>query len=833
VLLAAALTALLAASVNMMSGRNDLNELEEDRGTALFLAAELRETSHVLTYSIRNYVVSGSLESLEDYDNALAVQTGNIPRPADSHVMPDTPIAFRELLRGAECFSGEELALLELALSRSDALVQVEQEARYAIAGLFPNADGDFTVFGGPDRDRAMALIFGEAYNDAVGSILQPLAEFNGLFAARMAKKTEDNNNAHSRDMLIMLIAFFATAALYIAYIPIVAGTLRQLSASLRQLSDSARAAQDASQAKSVFLANMSHEIRTPLHGVIGFAELAMDEATPPGTAMEFLGKIKASADGLLGIVNDILDISKVEAGRIELEHIPFRINDVIASCRALVEPKALEKNLRLYFYAERCEGGTVCGDPTRLRQALLNLLSNAVKFTDEGVVKLTAIPERIEGGKALVRFEVKDSGIGLSEEALTHIFDPFVQADAGTTRKFGGTGLGLSLTKSLIEMMGGELEVQSTVGLGSRFGFALEYELVPEEAVPEAPGASALPVEKPSFRGHVLVCEDNKTNQEVIRNQLLRVGLTPIIAIDGKQGVDIAKGRLEDGRPLDLVMMDIYMPVMDGLEATRRIIAMGVTAPIIALTANALSNDRERFLSQGMADYLSKPFTSQQLWLCLLRHLEPIGTAPVAAAPPVRRPIETRVLNETVGLDRAAGDEKVYRRIRSDFLRDNLDIAERLTAFLYNGDLKALHLTAHSLKAAARAVGALDLGDAAYEIELLAVDNDLKQMPARIAELAAAFGELLELTGPPEPALAYRQVQGGELDRAKAAALVAELKPLLEAGDPEALMYIDRIWEALSPLGKPCGELAAQIEDYEFDSAAEILKLCEDAVMS
>jgi HPt (histidine-containing phosphotransfer) domain-containing protein len=229
------------------------------------------------------------------------------------------------------------------------------------------------------------------------------------------------------------------------------------------------------------------------------------------------------------------------------------------------------------------------------------------------------------------------------------------------------------------------------------------------------------------------------------------------------------------------------------------------------------------------MADYLSKPFSSQQLWLCLLRHLEPVSAAPAAA--PAKRLIKTYALNEALGLDRAAGDARMYRRIRADFIRDNLDIAERLSGYLFDGDLKALHLTAHSVKSAAKAIGALKLGDAAAEIERLAVENALGQIPIRIGELNAAFKELLELVGPPEPTLKYRRVEGGELDKAKAAALMEELMPLLEAGDPEALKYMDRIWEVLSPLGKLCGELAAQIEDYEFDAALVILKQCAEKI--
>ncbi len=424
-----------------------------------------------------------------------------------------------------------------------------------------------------------------------------------------------------------------------------------------RALEEAAHQALEASRAKAAFLANMRHEIRTPLNGVIGFAELAMDDDGVSDSTKDFLTKIKSSADGLLEIVNDILDISKVEAGRMELEHIPFDLPEILAKCRIIVEPKALEKNIDIYFYSEPVANGRLAGDPTKLRQAILNLLSNAVKFTNHGIVKLTAVAEDSgEDGKTAVRFEVMDSGIGMDEAQLARIFEPFSQADSSTTRKYGGTGLGLSLTKSLVELMGGELKVESQPGLGSRFYFTLLFDAVAagdDAAATEAPTI----LKKPAFKGEVLVCEDNRTNQEVIVNHLLRVGLSPTVAVNGMEGLTLAVERLSRGSPFDLVFMDVHMPVMDGIESAHRMLKAGVTQPIIALTANALSTDHEKYISSGMADYLSKPFTSQELWGCLLRHLTPVGQSsalPEPAEPPAAGGlIANDVLDEALGIER------------------------------------------------------------------------------------------------------------------------------------------------------------------------------------
>ncbi|MCL2441059.1 MAG: ATP-binding protein [Treponema sp.] len=390
------------------------------------------------------------------------------------------------------------------------------------------------------------------------------------------------------------------------------------------ELESALKAAKAASKSKSVFLANMSHEIRTPMNSIMGFSELALDGETSQKTR-DYLKNIKSNADWLLQIINDILDISKIESGKMELEVIPFDMHELFSSCRTLVMPKAVEKGILLHFYAEPSMGKMPVGDPTRLRQVLVNLLSNAVKFTNSGMIKLVSDIIHMDDKTISMNFEIRDSGIGMTPEQIQVIFDPFTQAETGTTRKYGGTGLGLTITKSIIEMMGGNLTVDSVPGIGSKFSFSLTFDTidVPEEEA-QLKQIDLNDIKKPSFDHEVLLCEDNEMNQMVIREHLKRVGIKTVIAENGKAGVDIIKNRINNGeKPFDLIFMDMYMPVMDGLEATAEIKKIITSTPIIAMTANVMTEDQEVYKAGGMDDYLGKPFTSQELWRCLIKYLE------------------------------------------------------------------------------------------------------------------------------------------------------------------------------------------------------------------
>jgi len=399
-----------------------------------------------------------------------------------------------------------------------------------------------------------------------------------------------------------------------------------ELNRSQRELTTALDAARMANASKSVFLANMSHEIRTPMNSIMGFSELALDSETSPKTR-DYLDKIKTNVEWLLQIINDILDISKIESGKMELEKIPFDIHELFRSCRTLVMPKAVEKGIMLHFYAEPSVGMKPLGDPTRLRQVFVNLLSNAIKFTHAGMVKLLSEITYKDEDSVSIHFEIKDSGIGMTSEQIEKIFEPFTQAETGTTRKYGGTGLGLAITRNIVEMMGGELLVESTLGIGSRFSFDLIFETIPVTEDEKSEKESILnEIEKPTLEGEVLVCEDNDMNKFVIREHLARVGLNTVIAENGKIGLDMIKERKFNGeKQFDLILMDMHMPVMDGFEASSEISKLNLGIPMVAMTANIMIEDLEVYKASGMPDCLSKPFTSQELWRCLLRYFKPL----------------------------------------------------------------------------------------------------------------------------------------------------------------------------------------------------------------
>jgi len=385
--------------------------------------------------------------------------------------------------------------------------------------------------------------------------------------------------------------------------------------------------AEGSSRFKSEFLANMSHEIRTPMNSIVGFSELALDDDISPKTN-RYLKNILENAEWLLQIINDILDISKIESGKMELEKVPFDLRDLLNACQSIVLPKAIDKGLRLTFYAEPPTGRTLIGDPTRLRQVIINLLSNAIKFTKTGVVRFQSSVVDSDKSSVTISIEVKDSGIGMTEEQLNEIFSPFAQAESETTRKYGGTGLGLSITKSILDMMDSKLDVESTPRVGSKFSFKIKLDTIdiPEEELLKKRDLQSN-LKKPIFEGDVLLCEDNIMNRQVICEHLTRVGLNTFVAVNGKIGVDFVKRRAEEGKKqFDLILMDMHMPEMDGIEATSIINDMNLDIPIVAITANIMSSDRELYDELDMKGFVGKPFTSQELWQCLMKFFKPVN---------------------------------------------------------------------------------------------------------------------------------------------------------------------------------------------------------------
>jgi len=474
-----------------------------------------------------------------------------------------------------------------------------------------------------------------------------------------------------------------------------------------KELEKALDAAKMANSSKSVFLANVSHEIRTPMNSIMGFSELALDGEFTPKTR-EYIENIRTNAKWLLEIINDILDISKIESGKMELENIPFDLHELFSSCRTLVMPKAVEKGIMLHFYAEPSVGRRPVGDPTRLRQVFVNLLSNAIKFTNAGMVKLHSDITSMTNDTISMHFEIKDSGIGMSSEQIERVFTPFTQAETGTTRIYGGTGLGLPISKNLVEMMGGKLFVESTPGVGSKFSFDLAFSTIPrteEELLERKIGLKE--IEKPSFEGEILVCEDNVMNQQVIKEHLARVGIATVVAENGKVGVDAVSERIKNNHKLfDLVFMDMHMPVMDGLEASAKIRELDSTIPIVAMTANIMADDMDVYKASGMKDCVCKPFTSQELWRCLLKYFTPVKKEETASD------INTMIdsLPES--------DAEFQKTLRKVFYNSSINKYTEINDAISKKDIKLAHRLAHTLKGNAGQVGKTDLQKAAAQVE-------------------------------------------------------------------------------------------------------------------
>jgi PAS domain S-box-containing protein len=380
------------------------------------------------------------------------------------------------------------------------------------------------------------------------------------------------------------------------------------------ELTQALEAAQAATAAKSDFLANMTHELRTPLTAIIGFAEVLKGSKSLTKRDARHVGLIRDASGALLGVVNDVLDFSRLEAGALELDPRPFDPGAIAASCAALVEEQAHERGLTLTVAAPRTLK-PMEADANRLSQVLLNFLSNAVKFTDAGSITIT-LSQAIDGDDARLRVEVADTGIGIAPDKLDGVFDRFSQADATVSRRFGGTGLGLAISRRIIERMGGDIGVESRLGEGSRFWFEIVAPLRGLKPAPVGPEPEALETEGGV---RLLVVEDNAVNRELVRAMLEPFDIDIQTANDGVAAVEA----MRSGR-YDLVLMDVQMPVMDGLTATRQIRAFdepaGGRTPIIALTANVLPEQVATCLAAGMDDHLGKPINPTKLLETVVR---------------------------------------------------------------------------------------------------------------------------------------------------------------------------------------------------------------------
>ncbi|MCV2368914.1 response regulator [Roseateles oligotrophus] len=629
--------------------------------------------------------------------------------------------------------------------------------------------------------------------------------------------------------------------------------------------------AEAASLAKSAFLANMSHEIRTPMNAILGLNYLLRRDAPAPEQVAR-LDKINSAGQHLLSLINDILDLSKIEAGRVQLERIDFHLGALLDQVEAMITETAQSKGLKIKLVNE---GVPIWlnGDPTRLRQALLNYAGNAVKFTEQGGVTLrVSLLPSLQGSVEAtlrLRFEVEDSGLGLSEEAVGRLFQIFEQADASTTRKHGGTGLGLAITQRLAHLMGGEAGVSSRLGEGSCFWFTAELrtgqahkpDFASLPGFEDAVDVLGLEMQVRRLHGgaHVLLVDDNEVNLEVALDMLHRLGLQVCTATDGAAAVALVEQMMQS-HPFDLILMDMQMPVMDGLQACRliRALPVGGATPVLALTANAFDEDHRACEAAGMNDFIAKPIEPLQLYRALLKWLPTTQQRgnPEAAlgvcAPPVSGPSadtpanEARLnrlallpgLNLAKGLAALRGNSEKYLNLLTRLLQSNAHSAAALATQLAAGHPAAARHIAHTLKGTAAALGALQLADTAAAIE----DRLRGIEAAQNSDSGPCDGDMAALLGPDIAlmeselqALAEAMAGGGDEaglapQSCGSAAVLRQLESLLADGDIAAIVLLeDHAVLLREALGQSFDAIENLISQFEFAQAQAMLGLIID----
>jgi len=531
----------------------------------------------------------------------------------------------------------------------------------------------------------------------------------------------------------------------------------RNLNNTIEDLDIARKAAESATRAKSEFLANMSHEIRTPMNAVIGMNHLLL-KTDMNNKQKDYSVKIDRAARNLMGIINDILDFSKIEAGKLDIENIDFDLDEVLENIRNVVSLKARKKGIDFLISKPPELPTMLVGDPLRLGQILLNLTNNAVKFTDSGEIVVAVIPVEVDASHISLRFEVRDTGVGLTPEQQERLFQAFSQADSSTTRKYGGTGLGLSISKRLVEMMGGEIAVISDFGKGSTFYFTGRYPISDRKKKSGQPGdqqsLNAPEVDEKEITGderpegfddirgaRILLVEDNEINQQVVKELLEYEGFRVDLAENGEIGAE--KALTED---YSLVLMDLQMPVLDGFESTRRIREQRSSddLKIVAMTADAMFGIREEVIRNGMDDYLTKPIDASKLFSTLVKWIDPesIGSPGVSGANragQVEKEVDSAVpalenipgLNIEQGLIRVGGNTGVYRKILLSFSENYRNFCLELEKALHDGNRIEAERMAHTMKGVAGNIGA----DPVFAI-VSELDGELKKEQYSEAEL-------------------------------------------------------------------------------------------------
>ncbi len=518
-----------------------------------------------------------------------------------------------------------------------------------------------------------------------------------------------------------------------------------------KELQKAREIADESTKTKSSFLANMSHEIRTPMNSILGFLELVLEDRSLPELQREYLTTAHMSARSLLGLINDILDISKMESSKFTIERRPFSLKQLMDEIMKTMDIATRKRGVKLQFDTQVSISGSFVGDPLRLRQIIINLLGNAIKFTQKGSVCIKIIPAEKKGQ---LHFIIKDTGIGISPDRLSRIFDSFTQSDTSTTRKFGGTGLGTSIAKELVEMMGGRIWAESVKGKGSTFHFIIN--LPSTDHMPEhtdlfvVPGKAVLPGSRCGFR--ILLVEDVEANVDLARIRLEQQGHKITVAWNGRKAVEKAlQGEI------DVILMDVHMPEMDGIEATKHIRSQeadtGRHIPIIAMTAAVMKKETKKYFETGMDAVVAKPIDFSKLFKAMEK-VVPKGVGEVV--PEIKKrtdPLAGLEFQKLEGIDTHRGlnswqDPEAYIKALLRFSNDYRNAATDLAHFIEKGEINNAFHKAHALKGVAGNLAIIQVADAASLISIALRENRIDDVKGYLSTLTVSLKSAINAIG-------------------------------------------------------------------------------------